>query len=203
MGNWHLAPSLVNLRSEIHSRWPNHDRTSDGSVGDTSHSSSVSDHNPNSRGSVNAIDEDKDGVDMNVILAAVKRHPSAHYFIYKFPGQPTKIWDSHNNWNPQTYTGTNPHDKHCHISIYQSKAAEDNQTGWGIWPIPEEGLDMDPIDVHHAVWDDYTMSETGDMDSDGTRDLKTPKQLLLDAHQLSVENREEVKKIKQALGITD
>lgn len=194
---WELAPSLVNLRNEIHARWPNHDRTSDGSIGDADHSSSASDHNPNSRGMVCAIDEDKDGVDMRVITAAFERHPSSHYWIFWFPGDPYPvIADRDNNWNRVKYTGSNKHDKHAHFSIRQSSSAEQNQTAWGIWPIPEEGLDMNNGEVHAAVWDDFTVSEVGDYDGDGVRDKLTPKQILHNVHEGTVVNRENIKAVK-------
>ena len=61
--SWHLAPSLAQLRREINARWPNRDKSTDGSVGDLSHAARASDHNPNSRRSVNAIDIDEDGID--------------------------------------------------------------------------------------------------------------------------------------------
>lgn len=60
--SYYLAPSLAVLRAEINARWPGRDKASDGWIGDTAHQSTRSDHNPNSRGSVNAIDIDEDGI---------------------------------------------------------------------------------------------------------------------------------------------
>ena len=125
--SYYLAPSLEVLRSEINQRWPGRDKTSDGWIGDLAHQATRSDHNPNSRGSVDALDVDRDGVDMTAIIAAFQRHPSAHYWIYR--GQ---IADRDDGWRRRTYTGTNPHDKHAHFSIRQTRTAEQDRRPWGL-----------------------------------------------------------------------
>ncbi|MFG3709476.1 hypothetical protein [Micromonospora sp. NPDC047730] len=125
--SYYLAPSLDVLRGEINTRWPGRDKGSDGWIGDAAHQASKSDHNPNSRGSVNAIDVDKDGVDMWEIIAAFERHPSAHYWIYR-----GLIADADQNWRRRLYTGSNRHDKHGHLSIRQSRAAEQDRRPWGL-----------------------------------------------------------------------
>ncbi|MEU6387664.1 hypothetical protein ABZ847_29370 [Streptomyces bauhiniae] len=127
MTDWHLAPALTVLRNEINARWPHRDRTSDGSIGDAAHQAGTSDHNPNGRGSVNAIDVDRDGVDVPAILAAVERHPSAHYWIFN-----RQIADRDDGWKRRPYSGSNPHDKHVHVSIRQSQAAEQDRRPWGL-----------------------------------------------------------------------
>ncbi|MEU5721567.1 hypothetical protein ABZ783_07070 [Micromonospora sp. NPDC047738] len=125
----YLAPSLAVLRAEINQRWPNRDRTSDGWIGDTAHQAqgSRSDHNPNARGSVDAIDVDEDGLDFAVVFAAIKRHPSARYVIYE-----RKLYHRLRGWKPEPYTGPNPHDKHFHLSIDQTREAEQNTRPWGV-----------------------------------------------------------------------
>ena len=122
---WHLAPSLVNFRNEVNKKWPRRPKGSDGTIGDTSHSARASDHNPNSRRSVNAIDITYPGVDPKQIIAAVKKHPSANYVIFN-----RQIWSRSHNWVARPYTGASPHTEHLHISILQTSAAEQNQTKW-------------------------------------------------------------------------
>lgn len=124
---WYLAPSLAQLRTEINAAWPDRDHASDGSIGDADHSATVSDHNPNSRGSVDAIDVDEDGVSFAAIFAAVKRHPSARYVIYE-----RRLYHRLRGWKPEAYSGKNPHDHHFHISIDQTKAAEQDRLSWGV-----------------------------------------------------------------------
>jgi peptidoglycan hydrolase-like protein with peptidoglycan-binding domain len=123
--SWHLAPSLVQLRSEVNRRWPNRPKGSDGTVGDTSHNARKSDHNPNERGSVNAFDITYPGVDPKIVIAAVSKHPSANYVIFN-----KNIYSKKSNWKAVAYTGTNPHKTHLHVSIIQSASAERDTTPW-------------------------------------------------------------------------
>lgn len=127
MSGYYLAPSLVVLRAEIDTRWPHRDRTSDGWIGDTAHQARPSDHNPNSRGSVNAIDVDEDGLDFATVFARIRRHPSARYVIYE-----RRLYHRLRGWRPEPYSGTNPHDKHFHVSIDQTREAEQDRRPWGL-----------------------------------------------------------------------
>jgi hypothetical protein len=145
MVDWYLAPSLETGRSEVNRRWPNRDRRSDGTIGDEAHASRASDHNPNSRGSVNAWDVDVDGVDIWLILATFERHPSAHYWIYN-----RRIADRDNDWRPVQYTGSNPHTAHAHLSIRQSVVAERNTQPWGIYPSGDDDMSAEDVNAIKA-----------------------------------------------------
>ena len=125
--SWHLAPSLAQLRREINARWPNRDKSTDGSVGDLSHAARASDHNPNSRRSVNAIDIDEDGIDAWGLVDLAITDPRVNYVIYE-----RKIWQRKHGFKPRPYSGINAHTKHIHVSIIQSVAAEQNTAPWGI-----------------------------------------------------------------------
>jgi hypothetical protein len=166
MATWHLAPSLAVLRAEVNARWPGRDRTSDGSIGDTAHSSRSSDHNPNSRRSVNAIDVDEDGVDMAAIKAAIQRHPSAHYWIYE-----RRIADRDNDWRPVPYYGDNPHDKHLHVSIRQTTSAEQDRRPWGL--LAGEDDDMSAEDVVQGLYLALTQAAKPDAGDAGKRGRHT------------------------------
>jgi hypothetical protein len=115
---YYLAPSLVKLRDQIDSRWPKRDKASDGWIGDASHQATKSDHNPDyaNGGIVRAIDVDEDGIDTAVVLEAVLHDPRVSYVIYE-----GRIWGG-TRWRP--YTGLNAHEKHIHISLKHTKAAE-------------------------------------------------------------------------------
>ena len=125
--SWHLAPSLAQLRREINTRWPNRDKSTDGTIGDTAHSSRASDHNPNSRGSVNAIDVDKDGIDPTGLVGLAIKDPRVNYVIYN-----RQIWQRRHGFKPRPYSGINAHRQHVHVSILQSVAAEQSTTPWGV-----------------------------------------------------------------------
>lgn len=130
MATWYLAPSLVALRTEINRRWPNRDKASDGAVGDTSHQARKSDHNPDwdAGGVVRAIDVDKDGIDVQELLAAVVRDPRVAYVIWN--RRIASATDDGMPWDWEPYNGSNPHDKHIHISIKHTRAAETNTSRW-------------------------------------------------------------------------
>lgn len=130
MAEPHLAPSLVRLRSEINARWPHRDHSSDGWIGDVHHQQqgSKSDHNPNGRNSVNAIDIDKDGIDAPYVVGQAIKHPATNYVIFN-----RRIWSRNHHFAPRKYTGTkDPHTSHIHVSIQQTAAAEQNTQPWGI-----------------------------------------------------------------------
>ena len=123
--SWYLAPSLDNLRDEVNARWPNRSKRSDGTIGDPAHAARVSDHNPNSRGSVNAIDITADGIDPSYLIRKASAHPSTAYIIYN-----RFIYSRRYGWEQKPYSGSNPHTTHVHISIQQNRDAEWNETRW-------------------------------------------------------------------------
>lgn len=123
-----LAGSLVNLRSEIDIRWPTRDRRTDGWIGDASHQARQSDHNPDGRGIVHAIDVDKDGIDVWAVLGAtVRDEMPTSYVIHN-----RQIWSRSRLWHPREYTGSNPHTGHIHISILFGPVHESASVRWGL-----------------------------------------------------------------------
>ena len=125
---WYLAPSLAKLRAEVNDRWPNRSKASDGTIGDRAHSARKSDHNPNARGSVNAIDITAKGINPNTLIYAAQRHPAVRYIIFDRQIMNRDI----GAFKPRPYRGANPHTKHVHISLYQRRSAEVDTRSWGI-----------------------------------------------------------------------
>ncbi len=124
---YQLVPSLTALRAQINATWSNRDRESDGWVGDTSHSRRRSDHNPDTRGWVHALDVDKDGIDTAALLSAAVRDRRVNYVIFN-----RKIYSRVRGFRPAAYTGPNPHDKHLHISVLHGEPAMDGCS----WNLP-------------------------------------------------------------------
>lgn len=114
--DWYLNPALTTFRKEVNARWPNRDKTSDGTIGDAAHQATNSDHNPDKDGSVDAWDMDVDGVDVWACINAALKHESIQYVIYN-----RKI--TSRSWGLgiwRDYNGPNPHDKHVHFNTRES-----------------------------------------------------------------------------------
>jgi hypothetical protein len=145
---WRLAPCLVALVRETDKLYPDRSTASDGSIGDTAHASRASDHNP-ADGYVCAVDitDDKaNGCDADLLAQHIvaSRDPRVKYVIWN-----RTIAKSYENrglppWTPQPYTGSNPHDKHTHISVHNTATVRNDTGPW--WP-QEENDDMPLTDA--------------------------------------------------------
>jgi hypothetical protein len=106
--------------------WPDV-QVGDGAVGDTSHQARPSDHNPDwdSGGVVRAVDIGVQGRDERAILNATIGDPRVWYVIFN-----RKIYSRTYGWRANTYTGSNPHTHHIHVSLVHSKRAEESEARW-------------------------------------------------------------------------
>jgi peptidoglycan hydrolase-like protein with peptidoglycan-binding domain len=133
--SWRVARALLELRSEIDARWPNRERSSDGSVGDLSHAARKSDHNPNAAGVVRAIDVDADGIPAAWLAEHVRRRGQAGdqrltpggYVIFNH-----RIASDVAGWTWRAYTGSNPHTAHVHVSATTAASGYDDSGAWGV-----------------------------------------------------------------------
>lgn len=127
MPEYYRAPSLTSLVKEVDTLWPKRDKASDGWIGDPSHKARLSDHNPDyaDGGVVRAIDIDVSDIDVQKVIAVLKKDSRVNYFIYN-----RKIYGA-NNFVARPYDGSNPHTKHIHVSIKHTKAAE-KAGAWGL-----------------------------------------------------------------------
>ena len=132
--SWRLAKSLEALRLQIDAASPRRSKASDGSIGDAAHASRSSDHNPwvkdGKTGVVTAIDithDPRHGVDCDSIAAALKgsRDKRIKYIIWN-----KRIWTPEKGADWRPYTGSNPHDKHIHISVAVDKPRYDDPRPW-------------------------------------------------------------------------
>jgi hypothetical protein len=140
MINWRNCQASLSLIAEVNQRWPNRDKTSDGTIGDVAHQNegSSSDHNPwivvSGVGVVRARDIDSDGIDA-AWLAEYLRQLGAHgdprlnnygYIIFnrKITSPDFSTW--------QVYNGIDPHTSHIHISFSRLQSGFDSNVPWGI-----------------------------------------------------------------------
>jgi len=133
---WRLARSLVALRAQINVLAPQRRTASDGSIGDAAHASRNSDHNPwikdaDGLGVVSAIDVTHDlraGCDAQRLVDALvrSRDPRIKYLIFN-----RRICSSIKEpWTWRPYTGSNPHNKHCHVSVVDTADGYDSTAAW-------------------------------------------------------------------------
>jgi len=118
-----LCKAGQQLRLQVDDSYPDRDKSSDGWIGDTSHKARRSDHNPDAKGIVRAIDIDRDlsgkaKPDLMPYLAdqirvCAKRGDKRISYII-FAG---RIASSRMGWRWRKYRGINPHHSHCHISF--------------------------------------------------------------------------------------
>ena len=117
---WQLCAAGLTLKSQVNSAFPSRDTRSDGTVGDTSHSSRRSDHNPDAKGWVRAIDIDANlsndpkasYVFANQLRLLARRDRRLSYLIYSgLIASRKTLW----RWRP--YKGVNPHVSHIHCSF--------------------------------------------------------------------------------------
>lgn len=172
MASWTTVPSLESLRNEFNVIAPHRDKSSDGTIGDQSHASGSSDHNPDETG--NTPDEDSDsknevhGLDVDkdlnesftmedcvqFLLGECRKSNDVgkdkgrlKYIIFN-----KRIWEASNGWDQRSYTGSNPHDKHAHFSFeYDSEYSEDSSP-WGLVERFTDTMAIDDDDANKIAW---------------------------------------------------
>lgn len=136
---WYVASSLNVLRDEINKSAPKRSKKSDGALGDTAHASRVSDHNPcDGHEAVCARDithDPKGGFDSYAFADWLRaRCQSGVEKRVKYIISNRRIASSP-GWQWRKYSGTNPHDKHVHVSVTHGPELFDDAKSWG-WGQP-------------------------------------------------------------------
>lgn len=143
MATWVLTRGLQSVRTEFNGAFKLRDKRSDGSIGDQSHATGTSGHNPDrtgraeyrdgdSKNEVRAIDVDRDlvpgsGIDWmeRVVQFIIKRARAGGYVPFRYIIYKRRIWARSDGWRTRAYTGANAHDQHAHFSgDYTQKADE-------------------------------------------------------------------------------
>ncbi|MEU5208724.1 hypothetical protein [Streptomyces sp. NPDC020742] len=138
--DWRVARSLDVLLEQFNARFPQRDKSSDGSIGDSNHQNRDSDHNPwYGPGIVTARDFTHDpahSMDINRITdeLAASRDPRIKYIIAN-----RLILDTRPEFHPwkwMPYSGPNPHTKHFHLSVMADPSCDDPRP----WNLPMLGI---------------------------------------------------------------
>lgn len=135
---WRPARSIQTFLDQMNRHYPGRNKASDGIIGDASHSSRSSDHNPNTHGVVCAIDitHDPKHADMHVIFDRLRqvRDNRMHYAI--FDGHIVSSTTS--PWQVRPYTpppGGSMHREHLHLSVMQDPHLYDDPRSWPVFAV--------------------------------------------------------------------
>ena len=170
MSDWETIPCLLALRDEYNQLSPNRDKGADGTIGDSSHTSS-SDHTPDEDSSklenkdsdhaneVHALDIDSSGpwpagrsfkeIFLDVIeLEREKWNAPDDKCRLNYAIFDREIYDKDNDFEPEDYTGSDPHTNHAHFSARYETSCEEDCRPWGVM-----GDDMPSAEeIAKAVW---------------------------------------------------
>lgn len=130
-----LAKALFQLRKQINEKWTRRSKNSDGWIGDAAHRNRKSDHNPNSRGVVTALDITHDpanGLDSYLLadLILKTQDPRLEYIISKGRIGSGPRGPEPGKW--RKYTGANPHNHHVHFSVHDEYDFYSNDAPWDL-----------------------------------------------------------------------
>lgn len=127
------AKSILKLRDQINTDFPDRSKISDGIFADRAHSSRKSDHNENSAGVVTAIDITHDpehGLNARALaeLLVASKDKRIKYII----SNAQIISSKQQPWVWRPYRGANAHRHHVHVSVNASPALYDDDSDWQI-----------------------------------------------------------------------
>jgi hypothetical protein len=125
--SWRVARSLEQLLAQINAGHPGRSKASDGSIGDTAHAATKSEHNPDSLGIVRARDFTHDPPRFDAGAFAeqlrINRDPRIKYIISNRRICAGNAGPSPWVWRP--YNGLDPHTGHVHLSVVATAIADD------------------------------------------------------------------------------
>jgi hypothetical protein len=168
------APTCRSLLQQATALWPNRRRASDGICSSEQHRKQNPNSDHDTGDAVDLTHDPANGCDAHgaVRLMVARRDPRIKYVIsngqiarsYDKPGIPA--W----TWGP--YSGSNPHTRHAHVSIY--RAARDNTAPWFtlVSPVVVTQIRSDPrmdqiVYVHVNVGGGNGYTDTPYRPSDG------------------------------------
>ncbi len=121
------SPAAIALLRQATALAPKRMKASDGLLPSAAHlkASPNSDHNTGL--AVDLTHDPKNGIDCDVIFEKLKEDERVDYLIFK-----GKIWSrQRRKEGNRKYSGSNPHNKHLHVSIFSTHA--DDTSPWFWW----------------------------------------------------------------------
>jgi hypothetical protein len=120
------SPAAIAVLRQATALWPKRKKLSDGLLPSLAHRKQNPNSDHNTGLAVDLTHDPKNGVDCEVIFEKLKEDERVSYLIFK-----GKIWSrKYAKRGNRKYTGSNPHNKHLHISIV---AAHRNDTSPWFW----------------------------------------------------------------------
>jgi hypothetical protein len=170
MASWTVVPCLLTLRDEFNELSPNRDKGSDGTIGDTAHTSSsdhtpdedsrvLEDHDADNKNEVHALDTDSTGPWPGAATQKQKARFHARVMAV-IAGEKAKwldpndrcrlnyviwdgqIYDKDNDFKPVKYTGADQHTGHAHFSARYETSCENDTRPWGVLPLATKEEDI-------------------------------------------------------------
>lgn len=139
--SWRVAKSLAKLRRQVDIAFPDRNKASDGTIGDTNHCPGTSDHCPNINdggvGVVTAFDLTHDpsgGCDCENVVESIRssRDNRIKYIIWNGRICNYRAIGGANPWAWRNYSGQNQHTTHAHFSVRGEKSRYDDESEWTI-----------------------------------------------------------------------
>ncbi len=159
-----VASSLEKLLQQVNAKWPTRSKASDGALGDIRHQQEHSDHNPNAAGIVCARDFTNDpahGLVSRDLAQALIKDPRIQYVIsnrqictgLQANGPQPGVW--------RPYTGANPHEHHCHVSVKQDPKFYDSTASWNLDGVVSKPVPTPAPSVGTALWLQQQLNKHG------------------------------------------
>lgn len=158
---WYLNTALTKFRTAVNAAYSARDFASDGTIGDTAHAGTSSDHNPDpagqvDAGSVDAWDMDVDltpgrsaAADIEALKRLFQAHPSSAYWIHN-----DQICKRSTGWKRESYAyagaNRNRHTAHVHWNTRESH--ENSSVAWVIDGGGAELTGEEKIKLHVLGW---------------------------------------------------
>jgi hypothetical protein len=149
----YLVPCLVTLRSEFNELNPKRDKGADGWIGDEAHQQETSDHNPDSKGRVLALDVDSTGPwphpFHDYVMGVINRCRNGEENRIEYIIHDHHIYERHNEFAAREYDGNDkdPHVNHAHFSARHDHTGQNSTATWHIDETDETVTDADKEEI--------------------------------------------------------